>query len=122
MRYVCLVHVDQSLIDAATPEELAQMDRQNQETNEALKASGQFVLDLALKEPETARIVRSRGGKVSATDGPYVESKEHLGGFLVIEARDLAEAAEIAGRDAMARFGSIEVRAEMGISWQQPKV
>lgn len=121
MRYVCLVHIDRSLIDAATPEELAAMDRQNQETNAALKASDRFVLDLALKEPETARIVRSRGGKVSITDGPFVESKEHLGGFLVIEARDLAEAVEIASRDAMARFGSIEVRAEMGLSWQQPE-
>lgn len=121
MRYVCIVHVDQSLIDAATPEELAAMDRENQETNAALEASGKFVLDLALKEPDTARIVRSRGGKVSTTDGPYVESKEHLGGFLVIEARDLAEAVEIASRDAMARFGTIEVRAEMGLSWQQPK-
>lgn len=122
MRYVCLVHIDRSLIDAATPEKLAAMDRQNQETNAALQASGKFVLDLALREPDTARIVRSRGGKMSATDGPYVESKEHLGGFLVIEARDLAEAVEIAGRDAMARFGTIEVRAEMGLSWQQPKV
>lgn len=120
MRYVCLVHIDKSLIAAATPEQLAQMDRQNQETNAALKASGQFVLDLALNEPETARIVRSRGGQVSMTDGPYVESKEHLGGVLVIEARNLDEAVEIASRDAMARFGSIEVRAEMGLSWQQP--
>lgn len=120
MRYVCLVYVDKSLIDAATPEQLAEMDRQNQETNVALKASGRFVLDLALKEPETARIVRSRDGKVSTTDGPYVESKEHLGGFLVIEARDLQEAVEIAGRDAMARFGTIEVRAELGLAWQQP--
>ena len=122
MRYVCLVHIDRSLIDAATPEELAAMDRQNQETNVALKASGHFVIDLALKEPETARIVRSRGGNVSTTDGPYIESKEHLGGVLVIEARDLQEAVEIAGRDAMARFGSIEVRAEMGLSWQQPEM
>ena len=121
MCYVCIVHVDQSLIDAATPEELAAIDRENQETNAALEASGKFVLDLALKEPDTARIVRSRGGKVSTTDGPYVESKEHLGGFLVIEARDLPEAVEIASRDAMARFGTIEVRAEMGLSWQQPK-
>lgn len=122
MRYVCLVHIDRSLIDAATPEELAAMDRQNQETNVALKASGHFVIDLALKEPETARIVRSRGGNVSTTDGPYIESKEHLGGVLVIEARDLQEAVKIAGRDAMARFGSIEVRAEMGLSWQQPEM
>ena len=116
MRYVCLVHVDPSLIDAATPEQLAAMDRDNQQANAELTASGHLILDLALKGPETARIVRSRGGKVSATDGPYIESKEHLGGFFVIEARDIEEAR----REPMARFGSIEVRAEMGISWQQP--
>ena len=121
MRYVCLVHVDPALIDAATPEELAAMDRDNQAANAELTASGHLILDLALKEPGTARIGRSRGGKVSATDGPYIESKEHLGGFFVIEARNLDEAVAIARRETMARFGSIEVRAEMGISWQQPK-
>lgn len=121
MRYVCLVHVDPSLIEAATPQELAAMDRDNQQANAELTASGHLILDLALKEPGTARIIRSRGGKVSATDGPYVESKEHLGGFFVIEARNLDEAVAIARREPMARFGSIEVRAEMGISWQQPK-
>ena len=94
MRYVCFVHVDQSLIDAATPEELANMDGDNQRANAELTASGHLVLDLALKAPDTARLVRSRGGKVSATDGPYVESKEHLGGFFVIEARNLDEATD----------------------------
>lgn len=121
MRYVCLVHVDPLLVDAATPEELAAMDRDNQRANAELTTSGHLILDLALKQPGTARIVRSRGGKVSATDGPYVESKEHLGGFFVIEARNLDEAVTVAGREPMARFGSIEVRAELGISWQQPK-
>lgn len=121
MRYVCLVHVDPTLIDAATPQELANMDRDNQEANARLTASGHLILDLALKGPDTARIVRSRGGKVSATDGPYVESKEHLGGFFIVEARDMEEAVAIARLEPMARFGSIEVRAEMGLSWQQPK-
>ncbi|WP_055047786.1 YciI family protein [Devosia sp. A16] len=121
MRYVCLVHVDQSLIDSATPEQLAAMDGDNQRANAELTASGHLILDLALKEPTTARIVRSRAGQVSATDGPYVESKEHLGGFFVIEARDMQEAEAIARREPMARFGAIEVRAELGLSWQQPQ-
>lgn len=121
MRYVCLVYVDQSLIAASPPEDLATMDQKNQEANAELTASGHLLLDLALKEPETAKIVRSRGGKISTTDGPYVESKEHLGGFMIIEARSLDEAVEIARREPMARFGSIEVREELGLSWQQPK-
>jgi hypothetical protein len=119
MRYLCLMHVDQSLIDALTPEALAEMDRQNQAYDASLIESGHYVTALALGEPETAKVVRSRGGRVSTTDGPYVETKEHLGGFILIEARDLDEALAIAQRDPMARYGSIEVRPEMGLDWQR---
>lgn len=119
MRFLCLVHVDQSLIDALSPEELAEMDRQNEAWDASLIESGHYVTALALAEPEAARIVRSRGGRVSTTDGPYIETKEHLGGFVLIEARDLDEALEITHRDPMARYGSIEVRPEMGVDWQR---
>lgn len=119
MRYVCLMHVDQSLIDALTPEELVEMDRQNQAYDASLIASGHYVTALALKGPQAAKIVRSRGGSVSTTDGPYIETKEFLGGFVLIEARDFDEALEIARRDPMARYGSIEVRPELGVEWQQ---
>ena len=65
----------------------------------------------ALQGPESATSVRVRGGKVSTTDGPFAETKEHLGGFILVEARDLNEALRIAAGIPLARLGAtIEVR------------
>ena len=63
-----------------------------------------------LQPVEAATTIRVRGGKLSTTDGPFAETKEQLGGFLLIEARDLNEALQVAGRIPMARRGTIEVR------------
>ncbi len=75
--------------------------------------SGHLIAAEALDAPRTAMIVRVRGDKTAVTDGPYVETKEHLGGFLFIEARDLNEAVEIAVKCPMAQMGCIEVRPQM---------
>jgi hypothetical protein len=64
----------------------------------------------ALQPIETATTVRVRGGKLSTTDGPFAETKEQLGGFLLIEARDLNDAIQVAAKIPMGRRGSIEVR------------
>ncbi len=64
-----------------------------------------------LRPPEDATLVRSRGGEVLVTDGPFTESKEWIAGYDVIECVDMDEAVEIASRHPMARFGRIEVRA-----------
>jgi hypothetical protein len=64
----------------------------------------------ALQPIETATTVRVRGGKISATDGPFAETEEQLGGFLLIEARDLNDAIQVAAKIPLARRGSIEVR------------
>jgi hypothetical protein len=65
---------------------------------------------LSLQSVRTAATVRVRGGKVSMTDGPFAETKEQLGGFFLIDARDLNEAIQIAAKWPSARLGSIEVR------------
>lgn len=119
MRFVCLLHVDKTLIDAASPEELAQMDTQSEAFDASLMASGHYVTALALADPETAVLVRSRNGTISATDGPYAETKEHLGGLILIEAETLEEAVEIARRDPMAPYCTLEVRAERNLEWQK---
>ncbi len=119
MRFVCLYHIDAGLIGRMTPEELEQFDRDNRDGDAALIASGHYVSALALAEPETARVVRRREGVTTATDGPYVETKEHLGGILIIEARDMAEAIEIAEMGPMADYGTVEVRPELDVSWQR---
>ena len=63
-----------------------------------------------LEGPEAAVAVRVRAGEISATDGPFIETKEHLAGIVIIEARDLNDAIRLAGRIPMARLGTIEVR------------
>jgi hypothetical protein len=114
MRYICLFYFDRALTAAASKAEWAEIDRQSLASNEALKASGHYVASNGLAEPETAVTVRSRGGKVSMTDGPFAETKEYLGGFLLIEAQDMDEALAIARADPLAAMGSIEVRATAG--------
>jgi hypothetical protein len=75
-----------------------------------IKKSGHYVAGEALKPVNTATTVRMRNGKMSTTDGPFAETKEQLGGFYMIEARDLNDALQVASRIPSARFGSIEVR------------
>lgn len=111
MHYLCLVYVDRDLVRAATEQQLREIDRRSHAHNEELKASGHYVVSNALTEPETATTLKRRAGQVSMTDGPFAETKEHLGGFLMIEARDLNEALDIASTIPMAELGSIEVRA-----------
>lgn len=75
-----------------------------------LAAKGQFVDAQQLELSSRAKSVRVRGGKVSATDGPFAESKEVLGGFTTIEAESMEEAVEIASHFPWAKIGTVEVR------------
>ena len=75
-----------------------------------MQKKGHILAAEALQGIRNATTVRVRGGKVNLSDGPFAETKEQLGGFLLIEARDLNEAIQIASKWPSARFGSIEVR------------
>jgi hypothetical protein len=79
--------------------------------DEALRKAGHLIVVHALQPVEAATTVRVRNGKLSATDGPFAETKEQLGGFYLIEAKDMDEACEVAARFPPARVGIIEVRA-----------
>jgi hypothetical protein len=113
MRYLCLVHIDGEAIGAI--DEVADKDltRRSLAYDEELMRRGKFIAANALQDPETAKIVRARNGKVTTTDGPYVETKEHLGGFILIEAAGMEEAVEIAANIPVGRYGTIEVRPSM---------
>jgi len=119
MRFACLFHIDADLIGKLSREELAAFDLANRDADAALIRSGHYVSALALADSADAVVVRRRAGRLSTTDGPYTETKEQLGGILIIEARDIAEALEIAQMGPMADFGTIEVRPELGVSWQK---
>jgi hypothetical protein len=77
---------------------------------EALKKSGHLVSVEQLEPVQTAMTVRVRNGKLSVTDGPFVETKEQVGGFFLINARDLNEAIQVASKFPSVRLGSMEVR------------
>lgn len=77
---------------------------------EELRSNGQLIAAEPLQSVQTAATLRVRGGKVFVTDGPFAETKETLGGFFLINARDLNEAIQVASKWPSARLGSIEVR------------
>jgi hypothetical protein len=86
---------------------------------EDVRKSGHLLAAEALQPTNTATTVRVRGGKVQTTDGPFAETKEQLGGFYLIEARDLNDAIQVASRIPGARYGCVEVRPVM--TFQQPQ-
>jgi len=112
MKYLCMVHVDEAMMRELTPDQDRQLARRSLAYDEELMASGHFIAASALQAPESGTVLRMRNGRVSMTDGPHVETKEHLGGFILIEARDLNEALTVAQGIPMAAYGSIEVRPE----------
>jgi hypothetical protein len=77
---------------------------------DGIKKSGHYLGGEALKPVQTATTVRVRNGKLSTTDGPFAETREQLGGFYLINARDLNDAIQVASRIPSARLGSVEVR------------
>lgn len=110
MKFICLVHVDPAKFEGMTAAQQQALDAENLAEDNKLLESGHLIAAGPLAEPETATLVRAVDGKVSMTDGPYVETKEHLGGFILIEAESRAHAIELLGTSAMARFGTLEIR------------
>lgn len=103
MKYLCLVYLDERLLPELPDEDCVEFDT-------SIRESGHCLASEALQSVQTATTVRVRNGKLSVTDGPFAETKEQLAGFYMIEARDLNEAIQIAGRIPPARVGSVEVR------------
>jgi len=120
MRYLCLVYFKPEALAALSPSEKATLDRDSMAYDRELSRSDHYVVAEALEPVRSARTVRVRRGKASAIDGPFAETKEHLGGFILIEAADMNEALEIAAGIPLAELGSIEVRPVMQTS-NQPR-
>jgi hypothetical protein len=121
VRYACLVYFEPKNVFGQNPEAAAVLSASGAYDNQ-LKASGHLVLGQALTLPDEARTVRVRDGKMSATDGPFMETKEVLGGFILIEAQDLDEAVRIAAGIPLAKLGSVEVRPAVDFSKPRPKL
>jgi hypothetical protein len=101
-----LVSVIAGGTELATPSEMAAIDA----FNERLQAEGHWVFAGGLAPPSTATVIDNRGGEAMITDGPFVESKEHLAGFWIIDAPDLDVALKLAAEGSKACNRKIEVR------------
>jgi hypothetical protein len=113
MKYLCMVIVDEKKL-AAMPEAAAQaLTDESLAYDQTLKDRGHFIAAQALQPVNTATTIRVRNGKVSVTDGPFAETNEQIGGFILIEAKDLNEAIQIASKIPVIRLGAIEVRPIM---------
>jgi len=113
MEYVCLIYSREADEASRTPERMQmEIDEYNAFTNDVVEG-GLYVAAEALHATQTATTVRVRDGKTVTTDGPFAETKEQLGGYYVINCKDLDEAIALAAKIPSAKWGSIEVRPIM---------
>jgi hypothetical protein len=113
MQYLCLIYTNESADARMTQEEGKAIMGEYFAFTEGIKKSGHYVGGNPLQPTKTASTVRVRQGKVSTTDGPFAETKEQLGGYYLIEAKDLNDAIQVASKIPAARSGSVEVRPIM---------
>jgi hypothetical protein len=113
MRYLCLVYLEEKKLNALSKSEFDGLVGESLSYDEELRKSGHYIASDALQPAQTATTVRMRNGRVSTTDGPFAETKEQLGGFILINASDLNDAIHVASEIPVARLGSIEVRPIM---------
>ena len=110
MKYLCMVIIDEKKLDALPETDLQALVDESLEYDDTLRKGGHFLAAQALESVNAATTVRMRNGKVSITDGPFAETNEQIGGFILIEARDLNEAIQLASHIPGARLGGVEVR------------
>lgn len=110
MKYLCLAWEAEETFASLTQEEWTALRSETLAYVQALRASGHLLHTEPLQSARTASTLRVRHGRLSVTDGPFAETKEQLGGFFLIDARDLNEAIQIAAKWPGARYGDIEVR------------
>ncbi len=118
MKYLCLIYEDEKLWEKLPKEGSDAIMGEYNTFTEDIGKSGHLVGGEALQPTATATTVRVRNGKVSTTDGPFAETKEQLGGYYLLEARDLNDAIQVAARIPSVRTGSVEVRPIMDLSQQ----
>jgi hypothetical protein len=110
MKYLYLVYYDERKLDALSRSEYDALLGEALAYREVLRKSGHCIVSDGLQSVQAATTVRIRNGKVSATDGPFAKTSEQLGGFMLVEARDLNDAIRVASKVPPVRLGCIEVR------------
>lgn len=115
MKYLCLSYYDAEKFKSLSPEKLQVLVSQCPAHDAVLRASGALRVQASLGEPPYTRTIRPRNGKPTFIDGPYIETKEQVGGFSIIDATGMSEALEIAAKHPAALLGeqvdwAVEVR------------
>ncbi len=110
MQYLLLIYANEAEMAGRSPAAIASLTAEYMEFTKGIIQGGQFKAGDRLKPTSTASTVRMRNGRVTTTDGPFAETREQLGGYYLIEAKNLDEAIAIAARMPGAQVGSIEVR------------
>lgn len=110
LKYLCLIFNDEWRLEAMPQQERVAFEAEHLACDDRLRESGHFIAAEALEPAHAATLVRMRNARLTITDGPFIETKEPLGGFYLVEARDLNDAIRVAGSIPSARTGSIEVR------------
>ena len=117
MQYMLLIYLEEQ---ALSESERAQCYEESMQLANDLHANGQYVATAPLHPTSTATSVRVRDGKRLVTDGPFAETREQLGGYFLVDAKDLDEALRIAARIPGARRGTVEVRPVIEIAGLPP--
>ncbi|HLN99994.1 MAG TPA: YciI family protein [Pyrinomonadaceae bacterium] len=110
MKYMFLIYHDENAWHEHSEAERQDIYRQYRELIQRLQSQGKYLAGDQLQSANTARTVRVREGKQLLTDGPFAETREQIGGFFMIEAKDLRDAESIAAQIPSARMGAIEIR------------
>jgi hypothetical protein len=110
MKYLCLIYDQESVVGGMSKDEFGAFMGEYISFTEDVQKSGHFVAGEELQPVATATTIRVRNGQLSTTDGPFAETKEQLGGFYLINARDLNDAIQVAARIPSAKTGSVEIR------------
>ena len=111
MKYICLGYYDKGKFDGMSESERNAMFDKCLEYDDSLRANGHWAGGEALQPAETALTVYWKNGKVATTDGPYAETKEQLGGILILEARDMNQAVQLMSQHPAVQYGNIfEIR------------
>jgi hypothetical protein len=121
MKYLCLIYENEKAWETMPPADSEAIMNEYFGFTESIRKNGKYVAGEALQPTSTATTVRVRNGKISTTDGPFVETKEQLGGFYMIDAQDLNDAIQVAAKIPSARVGAIEVRPVVDFSAERAR-
>ena len=116
MKYICLGYIEPNKFETMSESERNAMVDECFTYDDELRKKGHFAGGEALQGPQTATTLRWKNGKVSITDGPYAETKEQIGGILILEARDLNHAIQLMSKHPGVKAGPFEIRPAAGLT------